>query len=63
VGLNLIRYGLPAGKCPEGYHIILDREIAAIGSIEDLEFQKDSRLFIKSSTDLSTEQLERKMTI
>jgi hypothetical protein len=58
-----MRYGLPAGICPEGYHTILDREIATIGTKEDLVFQKESRIFIKSSTDLSPEQLERKMTI
>ena len=59
----MIRYGLPAGICPEGYHMILDRKMAEIGSIADLEFQKESRVFIKSSTSLSPEQLERKMTI
>jgi hypothetical protein len=59
----LIKYGLPAGICPEGYHAILERTIEDIEHKDDFAFQQNSRMFIKLSTELTPEKLERKMTI
>jgi len=57
---KMLRYGLPNGSDPVEYHNNLDKILT---KIINKELDQESKYFIKLSTTLSKEQLDRQMTI